>query len=203
MCLQRVAKLAVVEPPVAVLVKLQELGPHVGRAGGPLPLAQLTDHRVELVEIEQPVAVCVVPLQQVRRMRGRAVEGQRLERIPQLAVVKPAAAVVVVPHKGVTNIGGNPMGHRVRQSMRSLASRAQRSNGNYACKIRGSLQTDRGGHFAPSGRNRSCCEPAIPSGGNKTPPWQIWQRTEIFRRPNHQGRRHEHTAVAVRAAAAQ
>ena len=128
-CLQRVAKLAVVEPPVAVLVKLQELGPHVGRAGGPLPLAQLTHHRVELVEIEQAVAVRVVPLQQVRRMRGRAVEGQRFERIPQLAVVKPAAAVVVVPHKGVTNIGGNPMGHRVRQSMRSLASRAQRSNG--------------------------------------------------------------------------
>ena len=110
-CLQRVAELTVVEATVPVLVKLQELGPHVGRAGGPLPLAQLTHHRVELVEIEQPVAVRVVPLEQVRCMRGRGVEGQRLERIAQLAVVEPAAAVAVVPHECVTNIGGHPMGH--------------------------------------------------------------------------------------------
>ena len=89
-CLQRVAELTVVEPPVAILVKLHELGPHVGRAGGPLPLAQLSHHRVELVEIEQPVAVRVVPLEQVGSMRGCAVEGQRLECISQLAIVEAA-----------------------------------------------------------------------------------------------------------------
>ena len=67
-CLQRVAELTVVEPPVVILVKLRELGTHVGRACGPLPLAQLTDQRVELVEIQHPVAISVEPPEYVRCM---------------------------------------------------------------------------------------------------------------------------------------